>query len=125
MDFTSGFSFVLDVVPLINAAVDREGRHLDSSAADSIVLADIFILDYKLDIVSNVLDVYNPEFVFPLRSLTGALKDFGLVSLLSVFKDDIGIHLADEFGVASKSRFNDLDSHFTVYGSVHLLYQLF
>ena len=99
MDFASGFTFEVDLIPLINTPLNAQGAQLDLSLSNHVVLANIFVHNLYSQIIADVLNV-DVEALIPLGFFAGFFLDSGLELLLSDLDDAVGVHLVD-IGVTS------------------------
>lgn len=120
MDSASLFTLKLDFEPFIETTVDRQRAEFDNVASDKITVTRIFVKDFYLHIISDILDVDFEELVVPLGSFTLILGSLGSDALHPGVANHVGIHLSEGFRVTSKTRFEDVYLQFSTSG--HLLF---
>ena len=93
MDFASGFTFEVDLVPLINTLLNAQGAQLDLSLSYHVVLAKISV--HNLDSQIIIADVGNidVEVLIPFGFFAGFFPYGGLEFLVSDLNDTVGVHL--------------------------------
>ena len=121
MDSARLLAFILDVVPLINAAIDTEGGKLDRGRSNQITSGDILIQHLQVQIITDVLYV-NVNCFVPLGKLACALEHFGLKSLVACAQLTEGVHLGEHLCVACQFSLDDSQAQSA--GSCHIcMYQ--
>ena len=95
VDLASGFSLMLDLKPLVEAAVDGEGGELAGALADGLVATDLVVPDVEVKIVADVMNFNHPGVGVPLGVLAVVVANDGLPLLLAAGHLDVRINLTD------------------------------
>jgi hypothetical protein len=109
VDNTCSPTFVLDFIPLIKSPVHAQGAELYVGLADEITVARIFIKNFQMHIVADVLDVEIELFIVPSGVFAFIHGSLSSEALHSHVYHTVGVHLADSFGVAFKLCFYDVN----------------
>ena len=102
-------TFVLDFIPLIKSPVHAQGAQLYVGLADQITVARIFIKNFQMHVVADVLDVEIELLIVPSRVFAFVHSSLGSEALHSHVDHTVGVHLADSFGVAFELCFYDVN----------------
>jgi hypothetical protein len=101
MDGASLSAFVLNFEPLIKARANTEGRNLYSVLTNQFRASDILIETLQMNVIADILHV-NFEALVPSGGLALVLGGFSSDALLAGVDNDVGVHLAECFGVSGK-----------------------
>ncbi len=109
VDNTCSPTFVLDFIPHIKSTVHAQGAQFYVGLADEITVARIFIKNFQMHIVADVLDVEIELFIVPSGVFAFIHGSLSSEALHSHVYHTVGVHLADSFGVAFKLCFYDVN----------------
>ena len=78
---------------------------------NEVTRCDILIEDLNIQVITDILDI-DIDGLIPLGLLALIVGSFGANSLIACVDDDVGVHLAERFGIALQRRFNDVNAEF-------------
>jgi hypothetical protein len=94
------FPFEVDLEPVIAALTHAKRGKFDCSLSDKIAITNIFIKNFEVHVVPDVLDINFEELVGPFGIFAGVLHGFSTDALLACIYYDVGVHLTERLGIA-------------------------
>lgn len=101
MNRSSFLAFKVDLEPIVASLAHAKRGEFDRGLADEIAVTHVFVKNFEMHIITDILNIDFERFVAPFGIFTRILHSLGADALLASVDHNVGIHFAEGLGVAS------------------------